>query len=65
MYVLLYYAGVGALFQVFVDAKLMCEKELKKREEKKKMLKNASFGLVAFSMGLWRSPRPLPRHFKV
>lgn len=40
MYVLLYYAGVGALFPVFVDPKLMCEKEVKKREEKgKKMIK--------------------------
>lgn len=36
MYVLLYYVGVGAMFQVFVDAKLVCEKEVKKREETKK-----------------------------
>jgi hypothetical protein len=39
VYVLLYYTDVGALFHVFVDAKLMCEKEVKKREEKGKKMR--------------------------
>lgn len=33
---LLYYVGIVALFQVFVNAELTCEKERKKRREMKK-----------------------------
>lgn len=66
MYVLLYHAGVGALFQVFVDAKLTCEKEVKKKEEAKKKgrkeenVENANSGLLALA---WASDvRHAPCH---
>lgn len=66
MYVLLYYAGVGALFQVFVDAKLMCDKEVKKREETKKKGRKEENGenYKCWACGVRHAPYHVTSKFK-
>ena len=61
---LLYYAGVGVLFQVLVNAELTCEKEIKKREEMKKSWRKEEKGWNCMFWACGVRHTPLSRHPK-